>query len=75
MDQTLYESGWKVQSGKSNIWLIKGKYKTKQWEEDLLPAVLPGKGTKFRTEYVGLKSRSRGGVGREEVDIRVEEKQ
>jgi len=32
-------------------------------------AVLQGKNTKFRAAYVGLKSRSSGRLGREEVDI------
>jgi len=37
-------------------------------------AVLQGKNTKYGAGYVGLKSRSSGRLGREEVDIRVEEK-
>ena len=40
----------------------------------LTSAVLQGKNTKHRARYVGLKSWSRGRVGREEADIRREEK-
>jgi len=35
------------------------------------PDLLHGKDTKFRAGYIRLKSRSRGRVGREGVDIRL----
>jgi hypothetical protein len=43
-------------------------------EEEMLPVVFQGKDTKFRARYVEPNGPARGWVGREEVDIRLEEK-
>jgi hypothetical protein len=40
----------------------------------MLPVVFQGKDTKFRAQYVEPSGPARGSVGREEVGIRLEDK-